>query len=139
MKIEIDYKEVEEIKERNRQLEKSVRDLEAQLMEYNKNTIEKKINKTAEKMFQAVMHRVCLELHIDYDRNIMGNQDFLSLTRTLGKSWWNSDKLSINPFMWFGEGFKKFLISFTKIEDENSLWDKEEEDYDFKVKSNESK
>ena len=134
MKIEIDYKEVEEIKERNKQLEESVRDLKAQLSEFNKETIEKTSITIAEKMFQAVMERVCLELNIKYEQ-ILRSESFISLTRKLGKSWWNSDKLSIEPIMMISKSFKTFFIGFGEIHNEDDSFSEKEEDYDFEVKN----
>jgi len=91
MKIEIEFEEVEGLKNRLRQREKHIEELESLIKSYDDKEIHKKAVQQAFRLFENYMR--CIWNHFGFD---WGEVHIDNVEHWLGEHWYDHEKLDIN-------------------------------------------
>ena len=94
MKIEIELKDLEDLKHDMIYLKNKNEKLEEQLNNVNEKAIKKQITKLARKMFSSVMKKVFKDLGFS-DITNLNDIDFYKLENYIGEDWYNSNDIKV--------------------------------------------
>jgi mannitol-1-phosphate/altronate dehydrogenase len=93
MKIEIEYQEVEYLKQQINELEEENDILKENLKRFDEKAIEDQSLQLAQTIFVKVMQKVFLELGFEYTNT--NDIDFYKLRQWLGKNFYESDDIKV--------------------------------------------